>query len=284
MALNFVSSIVIAGSMFAASCSSSVTATRTFNVSSELLKDATVASNEQTSLDVEARNGWIELRADPDAPSIEVEARFQGRARDEEEAQRRAELMDVEVDWNDEGVLVVRPVIRAEGKEGEWKNGEGVSFKIVVPMLENAKLVSSNGAIDAFGVRGTCTIETSNGTVELGDCQGDTFVTTSNGKVQVANQIGSIDIATSNGGIFASFGDGFAHTFELETSNGPVELDIPGEWSGEVAANTSNGRIRMTGSGPSVDSKRSSATFVLGSGGPRSTVETSNGSVTIHAR
>ena len=276
-------------------------ATRTFTVSSEVIEEAIAASSEPNALDVEGRNGWIKLHADPEAPTIEVHAEFKGRARDEVEAQRRADLMDVELDWNEDGSLEVRPVIRATGKEGEWKNGEGVNFTIVVPSIESAKLVSSNGAVEAAGVHGTCTVVTSNGTVDLNDCAGDVSVTTSNatvtaediagdlrvrtsnGRVLVGSQVGSVDVETSNGAISVSLEDGNERAFHLRTSNASVDVDVPPGWSGGVTAKTSNGRVRTSGSGPAL-SLEDEASFELGTGGSRSTVVTTNGSITIHRR
>lgn len=296
------SALLAAGASLLIGCSASSTATRTYMVSSETLTEGRTLQQSATALDIEARNGTIRVRADSAVSSIEISAVFKGRADDETEAESRVDLMDIETRWNERGALEIRPVIRAEGEEGEWRSGEGASFSVVAPSLGSATLVSSNGAIEVTGAEQGCSIETSNGPVTVRGCSGDVSVSTSNGGVSVEGATGTVRVRTSNGGVsvvdqlgpvdgqtsngrmFVALRQGGSSTFALRTSNGSVEVETPPDWSGEIAASTSNGRIRIDGEGTATRRSRGRADLVLGRGGSPSTISTSNGAITIRSR
>jgi ubiquitin len=69
---------------------------------------------------------------------------------------------------------------------------------------------------------------------------------------------------------------------ELETSNGSVTLDLGASWQGTVTADTSNGRIELSG-GERVK-KRGTQTMTVGDASKASAkIDTSNGRVTVRA-
>jgi hypothetical protein len=88
-------------------------------------------------------------------------------------------------------------------------------------------------------------VESSNGAIELNNIQGGgILLDTSNGAISLFNVYGdSIDGSTSNGLIEGVIE---ASMVNLRTSNGRIEVELPGTESGEYTLDTSNGRIEVS--------------------------------------
>ncbi|HTM48791.1 MAG TPA: DUF4097 family beta strand repeat-containing protein [Bryobacteraceae bacterium] len=167
-----------------------------------------------------------------------------------------------------------------------------------------ANLRTTNGSVHATKTRGRLQIATSNGSVQLQDVEGDTEVRTSNGAVQALAIRGPVAATTSNGSVKVDLEDSRGGPVTLETSNGAVDLKLGAVSRSDVLASTSNGSITVripASSGANVKAQttrnsRISSDFdirkegdtspsrlqgVVGSGGPKLDLTTSQGSIRI---
>lgn len=275
---SFVSVALAAISLSAVSCSSRVVAERTMTVERDVIELTGGTVFDALAVDIRARNGSIQVRADESASQVLLEARLKAKGRDRAAAEVRVEAMEVQMQVNDAGVLEVRAV-----SPGDWKSGDAASFTLVVPSLGSVVADTSNGKILLDGGRGDAELSTSNGSVTVTSSSGALKLESSNGRISVENQAGSVDAETSNGSISVSLAEGDDYGFELETSNGSVTVEVPTDWSGAISASTSNGRVRVTEPGGVERKRGKDAELEWGVGGERSKVNTSNGSISIRA-
>jgi DUF4097 and DUF4098 domain-containing protein YvlB len=167
-----------------------------------------------------------------------------------------------------------------------------------------ANLRTTNGAVQATKTRGKLQIATSNGSVQIQDVEGDTEVQTSNGAVQASAIRGPVAATTSNGNVKVDLEDSRGGPITLKTSNGGVELKLAAISRSDVQASTSNGSITVripASSGANVraqtsrnnrissdfdirkqgDTEPSRLEGVVGPGGPKLDLTTSQGSIRI---
>lgn len=242
-------------------------------------------------LDAEAHNGSIWVRVD-DVEQVEIHATL--RTIDEERAQG-VQIHFVEredSDWVD---------LRAEWPGGKPKRGEGVSFEIVTPRADGARLVSHNGKLGLHDATGHAHLETSNGSItiehhagdvhaessngkiDLVDIEGDVHAQTSNGRVSVRAVTGAVEALTSNGSVTVELETSAAGPVTIETSNGSATLEIGPGFGGTIDYRTSNASASVDRAlrGYHDEHSRTSGVVRLPGSGPRSSVHTSNGSVRI---
>lgn len=178
-------------------------------------------------------------------------------------------------------------VIAATPPGGSWQSNEGCGFDVSLPDVQNATLKSNNGRIELAGASGAAIVKTSNGSISISRHSGSIDADTSNGRIEIDGASGPVKAETSNGSVRIVLGSGSAGPVNVETSNGAVTLQVASSFAGTISAKTSNGSISApearSGSTPiSVDrSGRTQATVRIGTGGPDSSIRTSNGSITI---
>lgn len=259
-------------------------------------------------LTVETFNGSVEVSG-WDQATVDISGTKYGRSQEE------ADSLKVSTDNSPDAisVRVVRP--------SERRGNSGARFVIKVPRAANLdRITTSNGAIRALdgsgparlrtsnslvrvqGLRGSLDVQTSNGAVELLDIDGDVKAHTSNGHVHTEGLRGSLEAITSNGGIDAKLARA-DRSVHLESSNGHVELTLPGNSTSDVRVNTSNSGITLhmpyqvnarlvaRTSNASVSSdfelrmqgefSKSRMEGTIGNGGPLIDLTTSNGSIRL---
>jgi len=172
-------------------------------------------------------------------------------------SQAAADSVKVNIDHHSDEVS-----IRVE-KAFERRNNQGAKFVIKVPRgahvervtssnsgihvsegVGPSRLKTSNGAIHVEDLKGSLDAETSNGRVELANVSGDVVAHTSNGRIQTEGFLGSLDASTSNGSIRAEVARG-TRDVRAQTSNGPIELTLPADFTADLHAHTSNGGITL---------------------------------------
>ena len=169
------------------------------------------------------------------------------------------------------------------------KNGVNlsVSYDLMVPKSCAATLKTSNGAIDVQGISGSVNAETSNGRVALKDILGNVKAHTSNGEIKCEDFNGAFNATTSNGQVMAVRNEPLAQNDEIEchTSNGRIQLSLPGESGFDLEAKTSNGSIKSAFPLPETGDNRP-RTYVnapVNGGGPKVFLRTSNGAINLNA-
>jgi DUF4097 and DUF4098 domain-containing protein YvlB len=160
-----------------------------------------------------------------------------------------------------------------------------VDFEIKVPegvILDKAETV--NGGVDVTGRYGRAAVETTNGSIVVKDASGEFKAETTNGGIQVSGFEGKLAAETTNGNIRLE-GLTFKDGLSAETTNGSVTLAIaaPETLNADLLARTTNGHITVdfpvTLKNLSQSKHRVEAK--IGQGGPRISLETTNGSIKI---
>ncbi|MBP1929273.1 hypothetical protein J2741_001820 [Methanolinea mesophila] len=181
-----------------------------------------------------------------------------------------------------------------------------VSYRILVPTTVSVvKVDTTNGNIDASGVTGDGTVGSTNGYLYLSDWNGTVRGSTTNGRI-VINNVGKIAfLHTTNGPISGTLGDMSGEPVLISTTNGavslrlekdltsplsisssnsPVTIVIPEIFNANVDLSTTNGQILFEGVTLSgVSGLGSHMTGVLGSGGPKLAVSTTNGNIILRS-
>jgi hypothetical protein len=136
-----------------------------------------------------------------------------------------------------------------------------VAYEIKVPQgTKVEKITTSNGKIEADGIKGPTYLSSSNGTIIAKNIDGDIIAETSNGKIDIVkagfvkastsnaaislrNVEGIEEIKTSNSKIYAEINRLKSDYTNIETSNGEIELRLSKKLDAELIANTSEGKI-----------------------------------------
>jgi len=225
---------------------------------------------------VESFNGRINVQAGPD-DQVAVTVVKIGSGSNQTSAE--ADLKNLEVNMTQEGDAIRITVRRTDRK---LANNSGAEVDLTVPVGAMLDLSTSNGRISTTNVRGDLKLSTSNGELTVAGGQGRQDLRTSNGKIQLEAQAAQVDAHTSNGAISftGSLTDG-NHVFE--TSNGSVEISLPGDSQFAIDARTSNGRIStdfpVTISGSSDDNELIGT--VGNNQGVSIRIQSSNGSIKL---
>ena len=143
-----------------------------------------------------------------------------------------------------------------------------VSYDVWVPNASNLNLKANNGSIHVETVHGEIRFHTLNGSVHLADVGGDVNGSTTNGSLRI-----DLTGAAWNGSGLSA-----------ETTNGSVNLNLPDNYSAQVAASTVNGRVKVDFPVTISGEIGRNMSFKLGSGGPTIQAKTVNGSVHIGRR
>jgi len=202
-------------------------------------------------------NGGVEVHG-WDRDSVHVLAKIQTNARSERAARELAG--EIEIDAGE--------VLRADGPSRTWGRREGwsVSFEVWAPLQSDLDIETHNGPVAVEDVSGRMTLHTTNGPLTLRRVAGDVRGQTSNGPL-------TIELA---GPRWQGAG------LDAETSNGPVNVTLPANYSAHLETGTVNGRMNIdfpvTLQGR-FDFRRIATD--IGSGGPTIRAVTRNGPVNI---
>src|SRR5215204_1562675 len=207
-------------------------------------------------------NGIIEV-SPASGSQVEVVARREVRTRTEENANARLAKAEMIEDVGPDHV-------RIEAKPTD----QGVSFGPHGRVSIQYRVSVPAGLTTSF--------RTENGVIRLENIEGRITVASTNGPIIGRGLSGSVDASTVNGGIeiglTAVDGDS-----KIVTVNGPATVILPPEIDAELEATAVNGGVTTQDGLPLTASDRTSkrVTGRLNKGGPRITVQTTNGGVRV---
>lgn len=158
--------------------------------------------------------------------------------------------------------------VRAEGPAQTKKERWAVEFHIFVPRTTDVEARTVNGPISVDGTRSRLDLETVNGPISISKSGGDVRGRTTNGPLEVALSGArwsgrGLDLESTNGPIAVAVPQNYSADLEFGTSNGPMEFDFPITVQGRVSKT-----IKTT----------------LGSGGAPIRVLTENGPATLQRK
>lgn len=201
-------------------------------------------------------NGRISLTVAGDGV-VEAKVRKRGSGTSSDAAKRDLDNVNVRM-------TQLGNVVRIEARridDVQTLGNSGADVDVTVPASSSVELRTQNGRVESANVEGTVLVRTSNGSIttrgghnlDLDTSNGGISANAPSGRVILRTSNGSIDIlaadeatvtaSTSNAPITfsGSLGAG-AHTFE--TSNGDIELTLPGDAAFQLDGQTSNGAVR----------------------------------------
>jgi DUF4097 and DUF4098 domain-containing protein YvlB len=218
-------------------------------------KTITLAHAAGKPIDVQTENGSVEVRQGGTEVSVTASLRATTQARLDE--------MAVTLERTEDGTLRVVPVWPQGGRTGN----EGCSIVLTLPDMSGATIGTTNGSISVDGPAGAVRARSANGKITLAGVR-------------------SVDAETSNGSITIALAADATGPVRADTSNGQVSLALGKAFVGQLTASTSNGSISDKSGLATRTQKIRSTRGIFDFGGvslPASSLETSNGSITITA-
>lgn len=222
------------------------------------------ATNEAVDLDITTKNGNVIVRQDSDSDEITIEIALTTGGATQQEAKTRydAALKSAKAILNN-GTLSVQ----LKFPQPRYGN-DGADITLVLPQIKEAS------------------VQTSNGDVVIDSSKGDIAIDTSNGDVTISKSTGKIDIDTSNGDVDVDLLDSATGPVTISTSNSSVSLSVGSAFVGSITMSTSNSGVTLVDPGKRAKSSSiddSDGSIDLGKG-PKSTIDTSNGPITVMLR
>jgi hypothetical protein len=193
--------------------------------------------------------------------AIEVRAERIARANNEQAAKDL--LKQVEIKEQAEADLVRLETVLPSGS-GFGRHGE-VRYHLKVPAGVSVRVSNTNGMVRVEGLKGAVHAETTNGGVRGRDLYGAVVATTTNGGVELEMNAIAAD------GIRA------------ETTNGGVELTVPENAKAQLRATCVHGGVSLSGFTVDGETGRNEVDGKINGGGPRITLETTNGGIRVRA-
>lgn len=168
------------------------------------------------------RNGAVAVEG-WDRDSIEVHARIQTEGATDGDAETLARAIKV---------VTSGTTIRAEGPDAGRRQSWSVSFVVYAPRHSDLKLDTYNGPIGVRDVSGRMTLTAYNGPVSLTGVGGDVRARTTNGPLDIelvgARWEGAgLDAETTNGPVSLAIPDNYSAQLEFGTVNGPMTVGFP---------------------------------------------------------
>jgi hypothetical protein len=216
------------------------------------------------------QNGQIEVRG-ADAGPVTVKAFRQVSGRSDAEAEARLRAVEMKEDVGPARVAI------------EVQDGEKGGFSFGKRGLEIRWDVRLPPGL-------TVTLRTMNGVVRLENVQGTITAATTNGNVSGSGVVGAVDASSVNGSVSMDL-DQVVGDVRLTTVNGSVRLQLPATADAELEAATVNGGVSVDDRLALADSTRDRGRFGaatsirgrLNKGGPRLSLQTTNGGVRVSA-
>lgn len=214
------------------------------------MREQTVPASGMISVDA-SQNGGISIKG-WDRSEVLVRAQIQTYAPTDDQAKALAPQINVQAG----------PQVRAYGPPHDRENSWSVTYEVFVPSRYSVNLETVNGGVSVSDVNGNLEFKTVNGGLSLHHVGGYVHGRTTNGGV-------SIELA----------GDRWdGQGLDVTTTNGGVTLHVPHNYSAQLEAQTSNGKIRAA---EVSDTQSNHISTALGAGGATLKVTTTNGGVSL---
>lgn len=209
-------------------------------------------------LAIENGTGSIEVQA-WESPTLEVTITREVRARTDEAAEALLEQVDIAEEAGPDRVSLVT----SAPQNGSIR----VRYAVRTPASIATTMKNQNGRITVSGMAGAVRATQGNGQVDATGILGPIQASVINGAV-------GVELAAVGGDI------------GLATVNGPVRITIPVDARGDLSATVVNGRISTSGLTLEdlQEPSRRELSGRLNGGGPRITLETTNGPIVVTGR
>ncbi len=128
----------------------------------------------------------------------------------------------------------------------EW-GSHRVDIIIQMPREGKVNLRTGDGKIDVAGLKGEMDLHTGDGSIDLDSVDGKLHATTGDGHIQANGRFDELGLKTGDGhvDVRARSGSSLAASWRLETGDGSVSLEVPGNLAADVDLHTSDGHIDL---------------------------------------
>jgi DUF4097 and DUF4098 domain-containing protein YvlB len=126
---------------------------------------------------------------------------------------------------------------------------ESHKVEVIIQMPREGKVNfrTGDGKIEVAGLRGEMDLHTGDGSINLDGVDGKLHATTGDGHIQASGRFDELALKTGDGhvDVRARNGSSLAGNWRLETGDGSVSLEVPGDLAADVDLHTSDGHIDL---------------------------------------
>jgi len=199
---------------------------------------------------------------------------------------------------SDPPIAVHGDVLRVGHLDESMRRQVGIDYELVVPARSRVRARTGSGNLRVEGVTGPVAASTGSGRTRVANVSGGVTVEAGSGDVELTAVTGAVDVRTRSGSIDvtgydmalrAETGSGRIHVegtsggaWELGAGSGDVSIDLPDGAGFEIDARTDSGTVRIHRPVTVPEEmRRGELRGVVGDGGPRMTLRSGSGDVTI---
>ena len=126
-------------------------------------------------------------------------------------------------------------------------NSHRVDVIIQMPREGKVNLRTGDGKIDVASLKGEMELHTGDGSITLDSVDGKLHATTGDGHINANGRFDELELKTGDGHVDVRAGSGSALSagWRLETGDGSVSLEVPGDLAADVDLHTSDGHIDL---------------------------------------
>ncbi len=159
-----------------------------------------------------------------------------------------------------------------------------VQIDIHMPRAGKVTLRTGDGRISVNHLKGEMDLYSGDGRLEVEDVDGDLRARTGDGSIRVAGRFDALDVTSGDGrvSLMARPGSRVARSWDVRTSDGSVNLEIPVDLAADLDLHTGDGHITVNVP-VTVEGQlnRQDIHGKLNGGGNRLVVHTGDGSITV---
>jgi DUF4097 and DUF4098 domain-containing protein YvlB len=128
----------------------------------------------------------------------------------------------------------------------EW-GPHKVDVIIQMPREGQVNLRTGDGKIEVSSLKGEMDLHTGDGSVNLDGVDGKLHASTGDGHIQAAGRFDELDLKTGDGhvDVRATVGSALTNSWQLETGDGSVSLELPHDLAADIDLHTSDGHIDL---------------------------------------
>jgi hypothetical protein len=127
-----------------------------------------------------------------------------------------------------------------------WSSHQ-VEIVIQMPREGNVNLRTGDGKIEVAGLKGEMELKSGDGSLHLDGVEGMLHASTGDGSIQANGRFQALELKTGDGhvDVRAGAGSSLASGWRLETGDGSVTLEVPGDLAADVDLHTNDGHIDL---------------------------------------
>lgn len=159
-----------------------------------------------------------------------------------------------------------------------------VSIELRMPREGKASLRTGDGSIVANGLKGEMDLSSGDGRIEVEGVDGSLRAHTGDGSMRIVGRFDAVDVSSGDGRVSLSArpGSRVGRSWEVRTSDGSVDLELPGDLAADLDLHTGDGHISLN-LPVTVEGRldRQDIHGKLNGGGNRLVVHTGDGSIRV---